>query len=189
MIQPIFSLYVDSLETNKEYLATIAGAIFSTTGLCMVISAPWWGKRNDAKSYKKNLTLAIIGAAAAYAAQGFVTQAYQLIFFRALQGLFMGGMLPTLYSYVTKNTVTERRGGIIGIASSFNVLAAMIGPPLGGYIAANVGLRQNFFITGGILFSAVIVVRLFFIDMRGTDQLPDSTAGEIAEAELLEEAS
>jgi MFS transporter, DHA1 family, multidrug resistance protein len=189
MIQPIFSLYVDSLEINKEYLATIAGAIFSTTGLCMVISAPWWGKRNDAKSYKKNLTLAIIGAAAAYAAQGFVTQAYQLIFFRALQGLFMGGMLPTLYSYVTKNTVAERRGGIIGIASSFNVLAAMIGPPLGGYIAANVGLRQNFFITGGILFSAVIVVRLFFIDMRGTDQPPDSIAEEVAEAELLEEAS
>jgi MFS family permease len=189
MIQPVFSLYIDSFEINKEYLATIAGAIFSTAGLCMVISAPWWGKRNDSKSYKKTLTITIIGAAAAYAAQGLVTQAYQLIFLRALQGLFMGGLLPTLYSYVIKNTISEQRGGIIGIASSFNILAAMIGPPLGGYIAAYVGLRQNFFITGGILFSAAIVVRLFFIDMRGSDKLHAASAKEIAEAEILETTS
>jgi len=189
MIQPVFSLYVDSFAINKEYLATIAGAIFSTTGLCMVISAPWWGKRNDSKSYKKTLTITIIGAAAAYAAQGLVTEAYQLIFFRALQGLFMGGLLPTLYVYVTKNTISERRGGIIGIASSFNVLAAMIGPPLGGYIAAHVGLRQNFFITGGILLSAVIIVRSFFVDMRGNDVLDAASAQDVAEVEILEEAS
>ncbi|MCX6120439.1 MAG: MFS transporter [Ignavibacteriales bacterium] len=189
MIQPIFSLYVDSLEINKEYLATISGAIFSTTGLAMVISAPWWGKRNDAKSYKKNLSIAIIGSAAAFAAQGLVTQAYQLIFLRALQGLFMGGLLPTLYSYVTKNSSNERRGGIIGIASSFSVLAAMIGPPLGGLIAAEVGLRENFFITGGILFSAVILVRLFFVDMHGNDGLPSTDAANVAEVEMLEEAS
>jgi MFS transporter, DHA1 family, multidrug resistance protein len=189
MIQPVFSLYVDSLEVNKEYLATIAGAIFSTTGLCMVISAPWWGKRNDSKSYKKNLTITIIGAATAYAAQGLVTQAYQLIFFRSLQGLFMGGLLPTLYSYITKNTISARRGGIMGIASSFTTLAAMIGPILGGYIAAHAGLRQNFFITGGILLSAVIVVRLFFVDMRGSDELSAPSAEQIAEAKLMEEAS
>jgi MFS transporter, DHA1 family, multidrug resistance protein len=189
MIQPVFSLYVDSFEMNKEYLATIAGAIFSTTGLCMVISAPWWGKRNDSKSYKNNLTITILGAATAYAAQGLVTQTYQLIFFRALQGLFMGGLLPTLYSYVTKNAISARRGGIMGIASSFNILAAMIGPPLGGYIAAHVGLRQNFFITGGILFSAVIVLRLFFVDMRGSNQLPAPSTEVIAEASFMEEAS
>lgn len=189
MIQPVFSLYVDSFEINKEYLATAAGAIFSTAGLCMVISAPWWGKRNDAKSYKENLTIAITGAAAAYAAQGFVTQAYQLILFRALQGLFMGGLLPTLYSYVTKNTASARRGGIIGIASSFNILAAMIGPPLGGYIAANVGLRQNFFITGAILFSTVIIVQLFFVDLHGADELPASAVEEITQTEILEEVN
>ncbi|RPI06703.1 MAG: MFS transporter [Ignavibacteriae bacterium] len=189
MIQPIFSLYVDSFEINKEYLATISGAIFSTTGLAMVISAPWWGKRNDAKSYKKNLSIAIIGSAAAFAAQGMVTEAYHLIVLRSVQGLFLGGLLPTLYSYVTKNTSQERRGGIIGIASSFSVLAAMIGPPLGGLIAAEVGLRQNFFITGGILFSAVILVRFFFVDIRGSDHFPQPVATGVAEAEMLEDAS
>ncbi len=188
MIQPVFSLYVDSLEPNKEYLATIAGAIFSTAGIFMVISAPWWGKRNDAKSYKKNLTLAIIGASIAFEAQGFVTEAYQLIFLRALQGFCMGGILPAMYSYVSKNSAPERRGGTIGIAASFNILASMIGPVLGGYIAAQAGLRENFFITGGLLFSSAIVVHLFFIDMRGTEELTAVSAKEMAEAKLLEEA-
>jgi len=94
-----------------------------------------------------------------------------------------------LYSYIAKNTASERRGGIIGIASSFNILAAMIAPPAGGFLAAIVGLRKNFFITGAILLSAVLVVRLFFIDMRGTDQLPHLTTDEGAEVNILEEAS
>ncbi len=189
MIQPVFSLFVDSLETNKEYLATIAGAIFSTAGLFMVISAPWWGKRNDAKSYKKNLTAAMIGASIAFAAQGLVTQAYQLILLRALQGFCMGGILPTLYSYVNKNSLPEHRGGTMGIATSINILASMIGPPLGGFIAAQYGLRENFFITGGILISTVIVVRCCFVDMYGSSELPAISVQEAAKAKLLEEVT
>lgn len=188
MIQPVFSLFIDTLETNKEFLATIAGAIFSTAGLFMVISAPWWGKRNDAKSYKNNLTLAIIGASIAFTAQGFVTQAYQLIFLRALQGFCMGGILPTLYSYVNKHSPSDRRGGTMGIASSFNILASMIGPPLGGFIAAQFGLRQNFFITGGILLTAVFFVQYYFIDMRGTTTLSEDLEKTPADAKFIEEA-
>jgi MFS transporter, DHA1 family, multidrug resistance protein len=189
MIQPIFSLFVDSLETNKEYLATIAGAIFSTAGFAMVISSAWWGKRNDVKSYKRNLSIAITGASLAFAAQGFVTQVYQLIVLRTLQGLCMGGILPTLYSYISKNSNAKRRGGIIGIAASFNILASMIGPPLGGYVAASYGLRENFFITGGVLFSAFILVRWFFVDMHGSDELPIIPTDKFDRIELLEEAS
>lgn len=94
LIQPIFALYVEYLEPNKAYLATIAGAIFSMTGIFLVISSPWWGKRNDRTSYKRNLTIAISGAALACAVQGFTSQSYQLLFLRAAQGFCMGGILP-----------------------------------------------------------------------------------------------
>ena len=166
MIQPIFALYVESLVGETELLATMAGGIFAVVGIFVVISAPWWGKRNDVKSYKKNLSIAILGAGISYAAQGLVTNAYQLIFFRATLGFCLGGMLPTLYSYISKNSSLERRGGIMGIASSGNILANMIGPIAGGFIAAHVGLRQNFFITGGILILTVFLVRGFFVDMK-----------------------
>ncbi|HLF19721.1 MAG TPA: MFS transporter, partial [Bacteroidota bacterium] len=187
MIQPIFALFVESLVSNTEYIATMAGAIFSVVGVFTVISAPWWGKRNDVKSYKKNLSIALFGAGISYAAQGLVINPYQLIFFRATLGFCLGGMLPTLYSYVSKNSILERRGGIMGIASSFNILANMIGPPAGGFIAAHIGLRQNFFITGGFLMLAVVFVRLFFIDMRENQDLAAGASEQVERAVTLEE--
>lgn len=169
LIQPVFALYVDYLEPIKTHVATLTGAIFSMTGVFMVISSPWWGKRNDAKSYKKNLTIAISGAALSCVAQGLVTQAYQLLFLRALQGFCMGGILPSLYSYVSKHSLHSRCSGIMGIASSSYVLANMLGPTAGGYIAATMGLRENFFVTGALLMVSLLFLRKSFIDLRGED--------------------
>jgi DHA1 family multidrug resistance protein-like MFS transporter len=168
MIQPIFALYVESLLSSTVYVATMAGAIFSIVGIFTVLAAPWWGKRNDAKSYKKNLTIALSGAGLAYAAQGLVTSAYQLVVLRAVLGFCLGGMLPTLYSYISKNASLERRGSIMGIAASGNILANMVGPPAGGYIASHLGLRETFFVSGGMLLAAVLFVRSKFIDLHGS---------------------
>lgn len=169
MIQPIFALYIEYLAPSQTLIATLTGAVFSVAGLFMVISSPWWGKRNDLKSYKKNLTIAISGAAVAYGLQGLVSSPYHLLPLRALQGFCMGGILPTLYSYISKHAELSQRGAIMGIASSFHILANMIGPTTGGYIASHFGVRQTFFVTGGILAMTVLFVRLFFIDFRGSD--------------------
>jgi DHA1 family multidrug resistance protein-like MFS transporter len=187
MIQPVFSLFVESIAGGSAYLATIAGAIFSTAGLFTVIGAPFWGRRNDAKSYRKNLTIALIGAGVSYVAQGLATTAIELILLRALQGFCLGGILPALYSYVSKHAPIERRGGIMGIASSTNVLASMIGPTLGGAIAAQMGLRMNFFVTGMLMIPAVLIVRMLFIDLRSPGNLPAETHPEVGER-ILEEA-
>ncbi len=167
MIQPIFALYIESLAPGQVLIATLTGAVFSVAGFFMVLSSPWWGKRNDITSYRTNLTIAISGTAIAYVAQGFAQSPYHLLPLRALQGFCMGGMLPALYSYVSKHTELARRGGIMGIASSFQTLANMVGPITGGYVAATNGLRGNFFLTGGILAATVLFVRFFLTDLQG----------------------
>ncbi len=159
MVQPIFTLFVESVVTNKEFLATVAGGIFSVAGLFMVLSAPWWGQRNDRHGAKKHLTYAIVGCAVAYAAQGFTTDAYQLIFFRALEGFCMGGILPALYSFISKHTPESRGGTVMGIASAFNILANMAGPTIGGLLAARMGLAHVFFVSAAILLSAAILTQ------------------------------
>jgi DHA1 family multidrug resistance protein-like MFS transporter len=170
IVQPIFALYVESLEPVTTRIATLAGAIFSITGVFMVISSPWWGKRNDTKSYKKNLTIAISGAAISCFAQGFVVHAYQLLVLRALQGFCVGGILPSLYSYVSKHSSPSGRGGIMGIASSSQVLANVIGPTGGGTIAAATGLRANFFVTGALLAVSLLFLRRSFVDLKGSER-------------------
>jgi predicted MFS family arabinose efflux permease len=74
-------------------------------------------------------------------------------------------MMPTLYSYVNKNSSLERRGGIMGIASSMSTLANLIGAPLGGMLGAVAGLRAVFYLTGGVLMTSVIAVRSYLIDV------------------------
>ena len=177
IVQPIFALFVESLEPVTTRIATLAGAIFSITGVFMVISSPWWGKRNDTKSYKKNLTIAIAGAAVSCFAQGFVHHAYQLLVLRALQGFCMGGILPSLYSYVSKHSPPSRRSGIMSIASSSHILASMIGPTAGGYIAAATGLRENFFVTGVLLAASLLFLRKSFVDLKG-NEFPKDAAQE-----------
>jgi MFS family permease len=172
MTQPVFALYVEYLKPNQEYLSTIAGAAFSVAGLFMVFSSPWWGKRNDLKSYRKNLSMAVAVAAFAYILQGLVGHVYQLMVFRAVQGLAMGGILPTLYSYVSKNSDVSRRGSVMGIASSSYILASMIGPISGGYLAAQIGLREIFFVSGSILAATLLLIRRSFVDMRGAEPHP-----------------
>ncbi|MCS6806138.1 MAG: MFS transporter [Acidobacteriota bacterium] len=168
MVQPIFALYVELLEPNKEYIATAAGVIFSVAGVFMVVSSPWWGKRADAQGYRTNLALAITGAALSCIAQGLATDAYQLIVFRAVQGFCIGGTLPMLYSYVSRHSELTRRSGIMGIASSMTILANVAGPAAGGYLAAHIGLRANFLIAGGCLLAAALFVWQFLTE-------PDTT--------------
>jgi MFS transporter, DHA1 family, multidrug resistance protein len=185
IVQPIFALYVESLSGATARIATLAGAIFSITGVFMVLAAPWWGKRNDKKSYKKNLTIAISGAAITSLAQGFVTNAYQLLILRALHGFCLGGILPTLYSYVSKHSLPNRRGGMMGIASSATVLANMIGPMSGGYIGAWAGLRTNFYVTGAILGVSLLYLRKSFVDLRGTVESQIAATAETTGVEAI----
>ena len=97
-------------------------------------------------------------------------------------------MIPILYSYVSKNTHIARRGGVMGIASSSYILGNMIGPSIGGQIAAEVGLRANFFVTGGLLLLTLLLVRTIFIDMHGATvrSEEDSTFTGTNEARLAE---
>jgi len=50
MIEPIFALFIESFTTDTRYLSTLAGGIFSISGVFMVISSPWWGKPSLLKS-------------------------------------------------------------------------------------------------------------------------------------------
>lgn len=158
---PIFALFVESLIEQTSYLATLTGFASATTGFVMIFSSPFWGKLNDTKDFRRNLLIATAGAVIAFSGQAFVSNITQLLFLRALQGFFMGGIVPALYASISKNSSLERRGGIMGIASSFNILASFLGPIMGGDLAARVGFRGNFASSGVIMFVSFLVTYIY----------------------------
>jgi DHA1 family multidrug resistance protein-like MFS transporter len=144
MIEPIFALFIESFKSDTKYISTIAGGIFSISGLFMVISAPWWGKRNDRTGYRRNLTIAMAVVGVAYAGHILVADLVQLAALRAFLGFARGGILPTLYALTSIYSPADRQGGMMAIASSMTLLGNLLGPVIGGVIAGTFGITTSF---------------------------------------------
>jgi DHA1 family multidrug resistance protein-like MFS transporter len=144
MIEPVFALFVEGLTSDTRYLSTVAGAVFSISGLFMVISAPWWGKRNDRTGHKKTLYITFCAAGLCYAGHLVVTDLLQLAALRGVLGFFRGAILPTLYSLTSVYAPAERRGGMMAIASSMTLFGNLLGPTAGGLVAGAFGVRASF---------------------------------------------
>jgi MFS transporter, DHA1 family, multidrug resistance protein len=151
-IQPILSLFVETLWPSGERLATMAGSVFAVTALASLIAAPYWGMRGDRIGYKRILTSNLLGAGLTFIPQAFVTHLYQLIVLRFFHGLFLGGLIPAFYTLASLNVPEERRGGIMGITRSGLLVGNVVGPITGGLLASYAGMRPLF------VFSAVLLL-------------------------------
>jgi DHA1 family multidrug resistance protein-like MFS transporter len=158
-VAPVLSLFVEQLWATPQSLSTMAGAVFGITGFSSLLAAPYWGKRGDRKGYKKTLILTTLATGITYAPQGLVTDVYQLLVLRFVQGLFIGGILPALYALTSLNTPEERRGGIMGIARSGLLIGNALGPISGGFLAASLGMRSIFFFTGILLVGVTFALK------------------------------
>jgi len=157
MIEPIFALFIEGFKIDTEYIATVTGAIFSIAGLFMIISAPFWGKRNDRRGYKTNMSASLAVVAVAYSCHALVGSLLQLGFLRAVLGFFRGGILPGLYSLTSLYSPPERRGGMMAIASSLTLLGNMLGPMLGGFIGGHFGIKASFMVNSILLMMLALV--------------------------------
>lgn len=158
-IAPVLSLFVETLWPEANHLATVAGGIFAITGFATLISAPYWGKRGDRIGYKKILAVTLLGTAITCVPQAFVIRAYQLFLLRFTYGLFIGGVLPALYTLTSLNVSQERQGGILGITRSGLMLGNVVGPVSGGFLAASLGIRPLFIFMSVLLFIVYFWVR------------------------------
>lgn len=158
MLQPVFALFIEKIYGNTQYIGTVTGALFSVMGMIMIFSAPWWGNRNDLVGYKRNLLIATAVAATMLFLQALSQTPWHIALSRMGLGFAMGGVVPALYSFISKQTPLKRRGGIVGIATSFTILANITGPTSSGYIASHYDIRTVLFITAGVMAIAVLIV-------------------------------
>lgn len=158
MIEPIFALFIEQFRTDTRFISTLVGGIFSIAGMFMVISAPWWGKRNDRIGYRKNLTIASTGTGVAYACHMLVPDLVSLGFLRAGLGFFRGGILHSLFSLTSRHVDPGRRGGIMGIASSLAILGNSLGPLAGGVIAEQYGIVSVFSVNSVVFLLIAAIV-------------------------------
>jgi DHA1 family multidrug resistance protein-like MFS transporter len=150
-VQPIVTLYVKEMVGDLPNLATLAGIAFSITGVANVISAPFLGNRSDVIGYRRVLLISLLGATLTTLPQAFTHNYFVFTAERFAVGLFIGGLLPAANALVGRLVPRAERGTIYGMTSSAMFMGNSLGPLLGGFLAAGLGLSWVFLMTGAVL--------------------------------------
>lgn len=148
--EPILSLYLSSLNTAPEYVALLSGMIFSSSGFANVFAAPLFGRYGDRRGYRRVLMITLAGSAVAYALQGLAVTAWDLLLYRFVLGIFIGGTLPAANALIAQNVGQGAAGQAFGLTNSAMFLGNTLGPLVGSGVSFVAGLRAVFFVTAAI---------------------------------------
>lgn len=162
MIMPFLPLYLKEMGmTNDHEIAFWAGAIFASNFITAFIFQPIWGKLSDRYGRKIMLLRSGFGMATVMVLMGFAQNAWQLLLLRVLNGV-ISGFNPAAISLISATAPRERIGFAMGVQQSGVVAGTILGPLFGGVMADLFGFRPIFYLTGGLLLVATLLV-LFFV--------------------------
>jgi len=161
---PIFTYFVEEKGAPHDLLATVTGILFGVVAVFNIIFSPKWGRRNDAKIWQKTLKISAAISALMYLLHIFAPNFYYLIPIRAVIGIFYAALIPTLYSALSKRTIPQQKGGIMGLASGANLLGSLISFLFAGLAGSLFGMDWNFVISFGLLIIVALIAHFSPLD-------------------------
>lgn len=173
-IMPFMSLYVSELGhfTNAQ-VSFYSGVVYAATFLVTAIVSPMWGALADRKGRKVMLIRASFGMAVAMFLMGLVTNVWELIALRALQGLF-SGFISNAQALIASQTPRNHSGKALGTLVAGSTSGMLMGPIIGGALAEIFSIRNTFFITSALLAVAGILsatlVKEYFVPVTKEKQ-------------------
>ncbi|HTU85155.1 MAG TPA: DHA2 family efflux MFS transporter permease subunit [Solirubrobacteraceae bacterium] len=130
-----------------------------TLALAAVIPVTGWAadRFGTKRIYMGSLVLFTLGSVAS----GLSWSADSLIFFRVLQGIGGGMIMPAVMTILTQKAGPHRMGRVMGVLGVPMLIAPILGPILGGWLVDDVSWRWIFFINlpiGIVAFILALIV-------------------------------
>jgi EmrB/QacA subfamily drug resistance transporter len=132
--------------------------VFAIYMLASTTTVPIYGKLSDLYGRKLvyiiSMMLFLVGSVLC----GLARSMEQLIFFRAIQGLGAGGVLPLAFTIIGELFTLEQRARMQGLFSGVWGVSAVIGPLIGGFLVDQVSWHWVFWINiiPGVLASVFV---------------------------------
>ncbi|ATU93220.1 MFS transporter [Phyllobacterium zundukense] len=166
LILPFLPLYIEQLGV-KEHAAIVqwSGVAYGATFLTAALVAPLWGRLADLYGRKLMLIRASLGMAVAMSLMGMATDIWQLVSLRLLTGL-LGGYASGSTLLVATQTPKARTGWALGTLSSGIMAGNLVGPLIGGALPPLIGIRQTFWLAGGVIFMTFLATSFFIKEER-----------------------
>jgi MFS transporter, DHA1 family, multidrug resistance protein len=161
---PIIPFFLQDLGVSSQAeINFFTGLINALPALSLAIMAPIWGSLADNYGRKPMLLRAMFGGALILVLEGLVTNPWQLLVLRTLQGCITGTVAAATV-LVASIAPAEETGYALGLLQMAVFLGSSLGPMFGGVISDFFGHRVNFFATSLLLLAAGVVVTKFADD-------------------------
>ncbi|MED4584778.1 MFS transporter [Brevibacillus choshinensis] len=155
----MMSIFVKSIVGEVNNLAFLAGLVTSITGVANIIGSPLLGRLGDHFGQSKVLPIIMFCTGLVILPQLWTNSIYPLYAWRFCHGLLLGGMLPSIQTLIKKRSADFISGRAFGVNSSFQFLGNLMGPLIGGFIAAQFSVSYVFVFAGVVLMVGAVIVK------------------------------
>ena len=181
MLLPFLPLYVQQLGvTSSSAVIQWSGVAFGATFLGTAVTAPIWGHLADRYGRKPMLVRAAIGMAIVMSLIGLAHSVIELVALRLVAGL-VGGYASASIVMIGTQAPRARAGWALGLLSTGALTGNLVGPLVGGFLPAWVGIRGTFFVGGAMI--AVAAAATIFLVREDFDRESDAKDRAAAKGE------
>jgi len=148
---PLMPVFIEEMHGAIPNLAFYAGLVSSVTGFSNVIFAPLLGRTGDRFGSEKVLRISLVCAGLSFIPQAFVHNVWQLMAIRFVQGMFIGGLLPSVNALIRRNVPDSMISRAFSFNQSFLSLGNLIGPTVSGMLSIWMGIRGLFILSAVLM--------------------------------------
>jgi DHA1 family multidrug resistance protein-like MFS transporter len=159
ILEPLITIYVLKLGADQSSASLKAGVIFSTVGIATLIAAPWWGKIGSRIGYEKVLFIGLLGGGLGNLLQILFHNVISFGTLRFGYGLFFAAVFPALNAYIAMHTDQDFRSRAFSLNQTANQLGLLIGPLIGGALAAQFSITLVFAVNGSMLLLLALLLK------------------------------